>query len=54
MIHPVCFYPHVIPVVPTVIICSTILLRDSTIYPAMHYLILLRYVLSINLFMGFH
>ena len=24
MIHPVCFYPHVIPVVLTVIICSTI------------------------------
>ena len=24
MIYPVCFYPHVIPVVLTVIICSTI------------------------------
>ena len=54
MIHPVCFYPCVIPVVLTVIVCSTILLRDSTIQHAMHYFILIMYVLSFNLLMGFH
>ena len=54
MIHPVCFYPYVIPVVQAVIVCSTILLRDSTIQHAMHYFILIMYVLSFNLLMGFH